>query len=173
MNASVRGRIAVLVAAVVVSASSIAMSGCADVRNGLGTSSGVCFRAIPVGRSALGNPEPADLDSTASTKAGPSPVFIGVRSASQKDIDAFGKTHDYYKSVLTARNGAPLKSVCLVGFRGSFDPTQVRRLLGSVPSAGDRKFAVVVVSEPSNEVLATFIRSRIPISFSHYVVGGG
>jgi hypothetical protein len=35
-----------------------------------------------------------------------------------------------------------------------------------VPPEGDRRFAIVVVSEPSNKLLATFLRSREPIRFS-------
>jgi hypothetical protein len=98
---------------------------------------------------------------------------VGVRSATQKDIDTFGSAHDYLKDELTKRNGGPLKSLCLVAFHGSFDPGSVHDLLGTVPPAGHRSYAVAVVSEPSNKLLATFIRSKEPISFTHYVVGGG
>jgi hypothetical protein len=190
--------------AVVLAAIVAGVGGCASVRNGLGTSSAVCFRAIPVGRSALGKPAPVEVPgkpgkpgnsqgtSTTSssgagstttshvgsasgpetTKPGPNPVFVGVRSASQKDIEAFEGKHDSLVAELKTRNGGPLKSLCLVAFKGSFDPGSVHSLLGHVPNPGMRIFAIVVVSESSNKLLATFIRSREPISFTHYAVGG-
>ena len=65
-------------------------------------------------------------------------TFVGVRSATQKDIDTFGATHNYLKEELTKRNGGPLKSLCLVAFHGSFDPGSVRELLGTVPPSGHR-----------------------------------
>jgi hypothetical protein len=144
---------------------------CASVRNGLGTSSSVCFRAIPVGRSALGKQTSIDLVSGSEPPTPKAPEFVGVRSATQKDIDAFGKKHDSYQTVLTKRNGGPLKSICLVAFKGAFDPSSVKYLLGTVPSVGHRSYAVVVVSEPSNKILATFLRSKEPISFTHFAVG--
>ena len=153
-----------------------------SARNGLGTSSAVCFRAIPVGKAAVdvptaagktgGSPTSVVPGGTATSRP-PNPVFVGVRSASQKQIDTFGASHNYEKAELTKRNGGPVKSTCLVAFRGSFDPDSVSDLLGPVPPAGHRTYAVVVVSEPSNKLLATFLKSKEPISFTHYAVGGG
>jgi hypothetical protein len=189
--------------AVVLSATLVGAAGCASARNGLGTSSAVCFQAIPVGRSALGKPAPVVVSpptSTTSTsgttatsgakttttsagttttrpgpveyKPGPNPVFVGVRSASLKDVDQFGETHAYVESVLEKANGGPIKGLCLVAFKGSFDPAAVHDLVGRAPPQGQRTFAIVVVSAPSNRLLGTFIRSREPISFTHYSVGG-
>jgi hypothetical protein len=107
------------------------------------------------------------------TRPGPQPVFVGVINASQKQIDAVGNMHNYLKGVLAKRNGGPLHNVCIVAFRGSFDPASVKELTGPVPPAGHRVFAMVVVSPPHDKVLATFIRSREPIRFNHYTVGGG
>ncbi len=177
MNGS---RAAIVAMTVVLSATVAGTAGCASVaRNGLGTTSAVCFRAIPIGKAAV----TAHAVSARTTKAGPkgttttirppSPVFVGVRSATQKQIDSFGSTHDYDKALLTKRNGGPVKSICLVAFRGQFDPSSVSELLPPVPPAGQRNYAVVVVSEPSNKLLGTFLRSKEPISFTHYAVGGG
>jgi hypothetical protein len=168
-----RGRAAAIAIAVLMSATVAGAAGCAAVRNGLGTSSSVCFRAIPVGRGAI-TPSTSTGSSSTSTSSGkPVPTtFVGVRSATQKDIDTFGSAHDYLSAQLKKRNGGPLKGLCLVAFRGSFDPASVRDLLGVVPPAGHRIYAVAVVSEPSNKLLATFLRSKEPISFTHYVVGG-
>jgi len=201
----VRGRGPGLALAIVLSSTVVGVAGCASVRSGLGTSSSVCFRAIPVGREAVADKDAggtgdsgsattdmASARSTTSTSRTSSrttsrmsttttttpykpvtPVFVGVRSASQKDIDKFGSAHNYLKTVLSERNGGPVKGICLVAFRGDFDPNLVSDLLGTVPPPGHRIYAVVVVSEPSNKLLATFIRSKEPISFTHYVVGGG
>jgi hypothetical protein len=171
MSRKVTVSIAVLLSATVVGA-----AGCASARNGLGTSSAVCFQAIPVGRSALGKPAPLRTTTSESSdvnqKPGPNPVFVGVRSASLKDVDQFGETHQYVETMLEKANGGPIRGLCLVAFRGSFDPATVHDLLGNVPPSGQRTFAIVVVSEPTNRLLGTFIRSREPISFTHYSVGG-
>jgi hypothetical protein len=167
--------------AVVLCAMVLGTAGC-SARNGLGTSSAVCFRAIPVGKAAVdaskatgetGGSQPPVVPGGSAPPAAPTPVFVGVRSASQKQIDAFGASHNYEKAQLIKRNGGPVKSTCLVAFRGSFEPGSVSDLLGPVPPVGHRTYAVVVVSEPSNKLLATFLRSKEPISFTHYAVGGG
>ena len=174
----------VLTMAIVLCAMVVGTAGC-SARNGLGTSSAVCFRAIPVGKAAVDVPKtgttsgsstqvvPGGASSSSSSSPPPSPVFVGVRSATQKQIDSFGATHNYEKAELAKRNGGPVKSACLVAFRGAFEPDSVSDLLGPVPPGGHRTYAVVVVSEPSNKVLATFLRSKEPISFTHYAVGGG
>ncbi len=164
----VKGRAAAVAIAVLMSATVAGTAGCASVRSGLGTSSSVCFRAIPVGTAAITPPPPVVPSSGKPAQS----TFVGVRSATQKDIDTFGSTHNYLKTQLTKRNGGPLKSLCLVAFHGSFDPTSIRDLLGLVPPPGHRTYAVAVISEPSNKLIATFIRSKEPISFTHYVVGG-
>jgi hypothetical protein len=171
-----RGRSTIAALTVVLSAMVAGTAGCASVvRNGLGTSSAVCFRAIPVGKTAVTS-HPTTVvpnGSVPRSPAGPSPVFVGVRSATQKQIDSFGSAHNYEKAELAKRNGGPVKSVCLVAFRDSFDPNAVSDLLLPVPPPGHRTYAVVVVSEPSNKLLGTFLRSKEPISFTHYAVGGG
>jgi hypothetical protein len=177
-GASTMSRSRVTIAALTIALSAVVAgtSGCASVvRNGLGTSSAVCFRAIPVGKAAVTNHPTRVLPNGAvvTIPKEPSPVFVGVRSATQKQIDSFGSTHNYEKTELDKRNGGPLKTVCLVAFRGSFDPDVMTDLLLPVPPPGHRTYAVVVVSEPSNKFLGTFLRSKEPISFTHYAVGGG
>ncbi len=105
------------------------------------------------------------------TKPGPNPVFVGVRSASLKDIDKFGEKHSTIESELEKANGGPVKSLCLVAFKGSFDPQAVRELIGEVPPDGQRLYATAVVSEPSNKLLAVILRSREPINFTHDAAG--
>ncbi len=154
----------------VMSAMVLGTAGCASVvRNGLGTSSAVCFRAIPVGKAAVtAHPTQVVPNGSPTSSKRPSPVFVGVRSATQKQINAFGSSHNYEKAELTMRNGGPIKSICLVAFRGPFDPTSISDVLYPVPPPGQRTYAVVVVSEPSNKLLGTFLRSKEPISFTHY-----
>jgi hypothetical protein len=153
----IKGRATTAAIVLLMSATVAGTAGCASVRSGLGTSSSVCFRAIPVGKTAV---------------QAKSSTFVGVRSASEKDIEKFGSTHDLLVAEMIKRNGGKLKGLCLIAFHGSFDPTSVHELLGPVPPVGHRAYAVVVVSEPSNKLLATLIRSKEPISFTHYVVGG-
>lgn len=159
---AIKSRATAAAIAVLMSATVAGAAGCASVRSGLGTSSSVCFRAIPVGRAAIAGP------SSGKSGAG---TFVGVRSSSQKDIDKFGTTHNALVAELTKRNGGPLKGICLVAFHGSFDPVNLHELLGPVPPEGHRIYALAIVSEPSNKLLATVIRSREPISFTHLFIG--
>lgn len=184
---TVRGLI-VSVALLVGSAATL--SGCAAARTEVGTMSALCYTSIPVVRSALGKPaqllppttttsvgsevsSPTSTTAPPRTRRGPDPVFVGVVNASQKQIDAFGKTHDYLRSQLDERNGGPIKNVCLVAFRGSFDPATMKYVTGPVPPVGQRIYAIGVVSQPHDKLLAVFIRSREPIRFTHDIVGGG
>jgi len=174
----VLNRSVVLVIAAMLSASIAVTAGCATIRSGLGTRSAVCYSAIPVGRSAFEMPAVVTSSTSGSlpgqkSRPAPNPVFVGIRSASQKDIDVFGQKHNYLKSELDRRNDGPIRNLCLVAFRGSFDPQSVKDVITPIPPPGHRIFAVVVVSEPHDRLLATFIRAREPLSFTHYTVGGG
>jgi hypothetical protein len=188
------GSLPLLSMAIVLGATVAGTAGCAAARNGLGTSSEVCFEAIPVGKAALGKPAPILVPppttpvpkTTAKTpvsttrpteplptltKPGPNPNFVGVRSASLKDIAQFGEKHGTVESQLEKSNGGPIKGLCLVAFKGSFDPQSVHDLIGKIPPEGQRIYAIAVVSEPSNKLLAVLLRSREPISFTHYSAG--
>jgi hypothetical protein len=178
--------------AIVLGATVAGTAGCSAARSGLGTSSEVCFEAIPIGRAALGKPAPivvsppkapapspsASASSTTTTeplptmtKPGPNPDFVGVRSASLKDVEKFDEKHGTIESQLEKANGGPIKSLCLVEFKGSFDPQAVHGLIGIVPPVGQRAYATAVISEPSNKLLAVILRSREPISFTHNAAG--
>ncbi len=64
-----------------------------------------------------------------------------------------------------------MHNVCVVGYSGSFRPDQVSRPAGPVPADGEGHFAVVVVSNPQNKLLATVVLQREPVRFRHLALG--
>jgi len=140
-----RRRAVAAVAAVIVSAAGI--TGCTAARNTLGTTSSPCFRALPVAKTAVHGRG----------------TFAGVRLISSSEMSKLR----HLKGVIEARSRTPVHDVCAVAYRGTFRRDQVARPAGRVPSTGVGHFAVVVVSNPQNELLATVLFLREPLRFRH------
>ena len=134
-----------------VGVASLALSGCTSARNALGTNSSPCFLAIPVAKDAV-----HDRGS-----------FTGVRLYTAKELSAKTKL----LGELQARAGGVLKDVCVVGYRGTYTLDQVAKPIGNAPAGGVGKFAVVVVSRSSNQLIGTFVRARLPVPFHHVALG--
>ena len=135
--------------AVVVVLLGAAAAGCA--RNTLGTTSSPCFRALPLGEDAV-----HDRGS-----------FVGVRLVSAAKLTKLRRLD----GLLARRSRTPVHNVCLVGYSGSFRPDQVMLPAGQVPASGVGHFAVVVVSNPQNRLLATLVLAREPVRFRHLALG--
>jgi hypothetical protein len=73
--------------------------------------------------------------------------------------------------VLAQRSRTRLHNVCLVSYRGTFRPDQVKEPAGPVPPSGVGHFAVVVVTNPQNVLLATFVLEKEPVRFRHLALG--
>jgi hypothetical protein len=127
------------------------LSGCTSARDTLGTNSSPCFHALALAADAVHDRG----------------KFAGVRLVSASGL---GKLRDV-EPVVKARSTTRLHSVCLVAYRGDFRLSQVRRPAGKMPSSGVGHFAVVVVSTPQNELLATFVLEKEPVRFRHLALG--
>jgi len=130
---------------------SLGLSGCTSARNTLGTNSSPCFRALAPAEDAVHDRG----------------VFTGVRLVSASSLR---KLH-HFDSVLVQRSSTPLHNLCLVAYRGTYRPDQVKRPAGRVPASGVGHFAVVVVSSPQNVLLGTFVLEKEPVRFRHLALG--
>ncbi|HXX90433.1 MAG TPA: hypothetical protein VEI83_09450 [Acidimicrobiales bacterium] len=121
---------------------------CTSARNALGTNASPCFQALPIAADAV-------------HERG---SFQGVRLVDASTLASYPRLRD----VLTVRAGAPLGSVCAFAYQGSFTTAQVDKPLGR-PATGTGRYAVVIVSTPENDLLATVVLDRIPFRFRHSV----
>ena len=145
------GRRRLMVAGVLAAVVALGVSGCTAARNTLGTNSSPCFRALALAEDAV--------HSRGS--------FSGVRLVPASSLSALPRL----RAALTARSSTPLHNLCLVSYRGTFRLDQVSRPAGRGPRAGVGHFAIVVVSNPQNVLLATFVLNREPVRFRHLALG--
>ncbi len=121
---------------------SIGMAGCGAPTPGVSNGSvSACYRALPVGRSALHNS---------------SAKLIGVHRIPV----------DVVRSHLPAAARAELASendtaVCAMAFRGVFDPGQV----DLAPASQSGRFALVLVSSRKLHLVASFVLENLPRAF--------
>lgn len=137
--------LAVAVALVV----SVSLAACTSPRNTLGTSSSLCYRAVPVATDAVHDRG----------------KLSGVRVFGPRDL----QRHQELLADLERRAGHPLHTLCVVSFHGEFRFDQVDRPVGHAPPGGSGPFAVVVVTSPQNTLLGTFVLSREPLPLRHEV----
>jgi hypothetical protein len=140
-----------LVVTGVVTLGSLWLSGCTAARDTLGTNSSPCFHALAIGEDAVHDRG----------------VFKGVRLVAESDI---AKDHRL-QNVLRQRSSTRLHNVCLMAYSGSYRPDQVQRPAGKVPASGVGHFAIVAVSTPQNDLLATFVLAKEPVRFRHLALG--
>lgn len=127
-------------------------SSCTSVRNGLGTSDGVCFSALPVARKLVGA----------------TPSFAGVRYLSaatlEVDIEKIRRKHQHVTLPPLLR-AAGHKGTCLVGYRGKL-PSGVTADAWR-PLKGPYHFAIVVIRLSTHRVLGVLLLGRPPVRFAH------
>jgi hypothetical protein len=126
------------------------LSGCTSARDTLGTNSSPCYRALAIAEDAVHNRG----------------SFAGVRLVPATQLK---KVRDV-EGVLDKRSTTPLHNVCVVDYRGAFRLDQVQRPAGLGPATGVGHFAIVVVSNPQNRLLATFVLEREPVRFRHLML---
>jgi hypothetical protein len=128
---------------------STTLTGCTAARNGLGTHASSCFRILPEAHAA----------------AGKNSRFDGVLSTSAVVlVEAVGREpHSGPPPVPPAPLAATSHEMtCLVRFRGVFSLSTVSR--GWAPGPGPYWNAIVVVRQPTADVVATVLFRRIPLS---------
>jgi hypothetical protein len=126
---------------------SLALASCTSARNALGTNSSPCYLALPVAEDAVHGRG----------------SFGGVRLETAEQLAK--RTH--LLDVLLARAGGKLHDVCVVEYRGIYKLDEVERPLGPAPPGGVGRYAIVVVSRASNQLLATLVSATQPVRFRH------
>ncbi len=130
----------------------VALSACTAPRNTLGTKSSACFRAVPVATDAVHDRG----------------TLSGVRLLGSKDLDR----RPGFRSLLEARAGKRVTSVCVVAFQGRFRLDQVQKPFGRAPASGNGSVALVFVSSPEEALIGTLVLSRVPLPLRHEVLRG-
>jgi hypothetical protein len=148
---STRRRIRRLGCIAVVALGSLSFTACTAARNTLGTNSSPCFRSLALAEDAV-------------HERG---IFTGVRLVAASSL---ARIHGV-EVVLSQRSHTRLHNLCLVSYRGTFRPDQVKQGAGPVPPAGEGHFAIVVISTPQNVLLATFVLEKEPVRFRHLALG--
>lgn len=133
-----------LAAAVVALALGGSLAACSSVHQGLGTSDAACFTALPRAAAAVGSHA----------------RFGGVRLLKVSAIP--------YKTLAAiVRSATSADRVCLVDYIGDFTAAKVSHPRGR--STG--RFAVVVLTFPKGDLVATVLFRRVPVRFQHTHVG--
>jgi hypothetical protein len=139
-SATLAGALAVAVSGV--------LSGCSPLRNGLGTSNGPCYVALPAASAAVHG----------------SGRLVGVRLVA---VPGLRRAAPSVYAVASVPGGAPVSKVCLVAYSGRFSSSSVSMPRGR---PGGR-LAVVVLVYPGNRLLGTIIFRHIPLEFGHARLG--
>jgi hypothetical protein len=129
----------------------LTVTSCTAARDTLGTNSSPCFRALALAEDAVHDRG----------------VFTGVRLVSALSLAKLPRVD----KVLAQRSRTRLHNLCLVSYRGTFRPDQVKQPAGPVPPSGQGHFAVVVITNPQNVLLATFVLEKEPVRFRHLALG--
>ena len=122
---------------VAVVASLCSLMSCASPRNGLNTSSGSCFRALPAAEATVRHKGALE---------GVRRVTLGELAVKLPEV---ARVHH--------------RVVCAVAFRASYRPGDV----ADADPAGPGSFAVVVLNGEGSTVLAAFVVDTLPIRFHH------
>ncbi len=133
-----------------------AAAGCTSARNTLGTNSSPCFSALPAARQAVHDRG----------------TFSGVLLVRSSAFDQRTTPRsERLRAELTRRAGHPLSNVCVVAYSGDFSSGDVQDPFPSSSTTPGR-YAVVVLAYPGDKLLGTAVRTREPLRFLHWRVGG-
>ncbi len=129
----------------------LAASGCAAVRNGLGTRVGICFAALPAARQVVGQQA----------------SFAGVRYLRPRAVmTAIAKQlGEKPLAPPDALADVVRKPACLVAYRGPAGHRLERQAWR--PERGRPEFTIVVVRQSDHKVIGVMVLPRAPLGFSH------
>ena len=118
---------------------SLSVTGCSARGASLGTTSSLCFHALPAAAAAVHGRG----------------TFLGVRLVVASRL----------RSRVPAAAALGDTKLCMVAYQGTFVPGEVSKPL--THHGGD--FAVVGVNQAGTEVLGTLLLNRLPLAFRHNV----
>jgi hypothetical protein len=146
------------------------VAGCQKVTNAVTTSVSPCFRVLPQARTAVGNQG----------------TIVDVVRLRGRQVTTFGGQHRTSTTVanrpgqLTPSGGASgagaagggepgvspagpaagvRRDVCVIAFRGTFDPARIQHLVGAGQSG---RYAVVIVGVQAQQVRAVLLTDALP-----------
>jgi hypothetical protein len=129
------------------------LGACGAGRNILGTNTSPCFMALPTAKQAVHG-----RGSLAGVRLVDTARLTGPGGRPLRDL----------LGMLPAR---PPREICVVAYAGKFTLGQVERPAGYAPPAGTARYAIVVVSAPTSELLGTFVVRHEPLAFARLHVG--
>jgi hypothetical protein len=115
-------------------------TGCAGARNSLGTNAGVCFKALPEAKAAVGGKG----------------QLVGVRRVSTAELRAHLPNDPQVQRVQE-------KDLCVLAFKGTYRASDVP--LATNAALG--KYAVVALPITHPRVVAALILDQLPTRFTH------
>jgi hypothetical protein len=123
------------------------LAGCSSARSSLGTSDSSCYVALPTATKAIGGHG----------------RLLGVHLFTLASLRH--RAPQLFKALAPGRDDS--ERVCVVAFAGVFTQAMVSHPRGR--SSG--RLAVVVATNPGNDVLGTVIFTRPPLHFGHPHIG--
>jgi len=137
------------------------LTACASPRAALGTSRNSCYQALPLAADAVHHQGRFDgLTLTRVPDRFTTPTVRPSRPGTPAPASTTTTTV-VAGSTSTTRPGRP---VCLVAFKGTFDPQKIDLLRGPRRSG---PYAIVVVSVRTRKVAAVYLAAALPRSFRH------
>jgi hypothetical protein len=133
-----------------------------------------CFRVLPQARQAVagqgtfvdvaryrgrGVSEFPRVPDTTSTTAGAAPPVVLTPSGGDNGAGAGGGGELGVERTSPAAPPGARRDVCVVAFRGSFDPSRIQGLAGTSRTG---KYALVVVGVESRSVRAVYLSDTLP-----------
>jgi hypothetical protein len=137
------------------------VAGCATPRAALGTTRSPCFQALPAAAQAVDHQ--GSFAGVTRYTLRPGTVTPG-RFLPRLPRATPGTTTTTVVRASTSSTVSVPRSVCLVAYKGTFDPRRVPLLQGQETT---NHYAVVVVAMKSHRVLAVFLRDRLGKAFTH------
>jgi hypothetical protein len=136
----------------VVLAGAGAATGCQKVTKTVTTSVSPCFRVLPEAHAAVGNQGAfVDVARLQGERVTTFPRVTETTGVSAPSSTAPGT------STTVAAQGR--RDVCVVAYRGTFDPTRIQHLLGAAPAG---RYAIVIVGVRTREVRAVLLTDTLP-----------
>ena len=106
-----------------------------------------CFRVLPLAHAAVGG------------QGSQTPVDVARARGSAIPRLPFRRRTRPTTTTIAGAPPPPQRDVCLIAYRGPFDPRRIPNLRGT---EGTGRFAVVVVNVRTQKVVSVFLTDRLP-----------
>ena len=146
-----------LIAALAVVGLVVGLNACQKVTKSVSSSISPCFRVLPQAQAAVG--KQGTIVDIARLRGEPVTVFDrALRGATAPDIPPSSLAPSSTEPGTTPNPAAGRRDVCVVAFRGTFDPSRVQHLVG--PQTG--RYAIVIVGSLTQRVRLVVLTDQLP-----------